>query len=215
MRLLRVHIGICNNIVLAVITGNVSGVPEGKGVLTSTHNDHVLINFVDHGGPGTIYFPDFIPFQAVTLNAGLQTMYSKKMYSKLVFYLEACEAGSIFDKQLPNNTNIYAVTASNTDESSWGTYCPGEEDDNGGAMVDGVDIDSCLGDLFSVNWMEDSDRVGIAESLTTQFVAATCAVLRAFCVIDQEAERRVCMKPSLKQHVRTCIPLVTEIVVFE
>ena len=106
----------------------------------------------------------------MTLNAGLQTMYEKQMYSKLVFYLEACEAGSIFDKQLPNNTEVYAVTASNTDESSWGTYCPGEEDDNGGAMVDGIDIDSCLGDLFSVNWMEDSDRVGIDESLTTQFI---------------------------------------------
>ena len=91
------------------------------------------------------------------------------MYSKLVFYLEACEAGSIFDQQLSNSTEIYAVTASNTEESSWGTYCPGEEGDNGGSMVDGVDIDSCLGDLFSVNWMEDSDRIGIDETLTAQY----------------------------------------------
>ena len=117
-----------------------------------------------------IYFPGFIPFQAVTLNNALQTMYNKKMYNQLVFYLEACEAGTIFDKQLPNTTSIYAVTASNSDESSWGTYCPGEESENGGAMVDGVDIDSCLGDLFSVNWMEDSDRVGVKEALLTQYV---------------------------------------------
>jgi len=35
--------------------------------------------------------------------------------------------------------------------------------------VDGVDVDSCLGDLFSVNWMEDSDRVGVSETLFTQY----------------------------------------------
>ena len=116
-----------------------------------------------------IYFPGFIPFQAVTLNAGLATMYQKKMYNKLVFYLEACEAGSVFDQQLSNTTGIYAVTASSTDESSFGTYCPGQEEMNGGSMVDGVDILSCLGDLFSVNWMEDSDRIGIDETLSAQY----------------------------------------------
>lgn len=35
------------------------------------------------------------------------------------------------------------------DESSWGTYCPPDD------MVDGVAVGSCLGDLYSVNWMED------------------------------------------------------------
>ena len=111
----------------------------------------------------------FIPFQATVLNAGLRLMSEKRMFNKLVFYLEACEAGSIFDKQLPANIEVYAVTASNVDESSWGTYCPGEEKENGGAYVDGVDIGSCLGDLFSVNWMEDSDAMGPKESLETQF----------------------------------------------
>ncbi|KAB8081887.1 hypothetical protein EE612_003477, partial [Oryza sativa] len=42
------------------------------------------------------------------------------------FYLEACESGSIFEGLLPNGINVYATTASNADESSWGTYCPGE-----------------------------------------------------------------------------------------
>ena len=155
---------------VAAITGNVSGVPAGKAVLRSTKTDEVFLSIVDHGSPGTVYFPGFIPFQATALNAALQTMASRAMFSKLVFYLEACEAGSIFDKLLPTNIEVYAVTASNTDESSWGTYCPGEEKANGGAYVDGVDIGSCLGDLFSVNWMEDADKVGVDESLEIQYL---------------------------------------------
>jgi legumain len=46
---------------------------------------------------------------------------------------------------------VYALSASGPSESSWGTYCGSD------AMVDGKSIGSCLGDLFSVNWMEDSD----------------------------------------------------------
>ena len=111
----------------------------------------------------------FIPFQGSTLNAGLLQMSQQRMFNKLVFYLEACEAGSIFDKQLPSNIEVYALTASNVDESSWGTYCPGEEKENGGAMVDGIDLGSCLGDLFSVNWMEDSDVHGPMETLDRQY----------------------------------------------
>jgi legumain len=86
------------------------------------------------------------------------------MYSELVFYLEACESGSMFDGILSNNINIYAVTAANPFESSWGTYCPPDD------VVNGVEINSCLGDLFSVNWMEDSDKANIQkETLDQQF----------------------------------------------
>jgi len=56
--------------------------------------------------------------------------------------------------------NVYAVTAANAEESSWGTYCGSE------AVVNGKNIGSCLGDLFSVNWMEDSDASDVTrESL--------------------------------------------------
>merc|ERR1719238_1725896 len=54
--------------------------------------------------------------------------------------------------------NVYALSAANAKESSWGTYCGSD------AMVDGKSIGSCLGDLFSVNWMEDSD----AEDVTSE-----------------------------------------------
>merc|ERR1712048_1185519 len=92
----------------------------------------------------------------------LQTMKSKGMFKRLVFYLEACESGSMFDGL--NIPGVYAVTASNGQESSWGTYCMPND------MVDGKHIGSCLGDLFSVNWMEDLDvETGTSETLEKQF----------------------------------------------
>merc|ERR1712139_282142 len=55
-------------------------------------------------------------------------------------------------------------SAASPDESSWGTYCGSD------AMVDGKSIGSCLGDLFSVNWMEDSDAADITqETLDAQY----------------------------------------------
>jgi len=47
-----------------------------------------------------------------------------------------------------NNLKVYAMTAANGHESSWGCYCETE-----------ILPDNCLGDLFSVNWMDDSDKV--------------------------------------------------------
>lgn len=66
-----------------------------------------------------------------------------------VIYVEACESGSIFEGLLPEGMNIYVTTASNAEESSWGTYCPGME------PSPPLEYDTCLGDLYSVAWMED------------------------------------------------------------
>ena len=50
------------------------------------------------------------------------------------------------------------------DESSWGTYCPPDD------MIDGTEIGSCLGDLYSVNWMENTDSSPKTETLLQQYV---------------------------------------------
>jgi len=50
-------------------------------------------------------------------------MNTNKMYKEMTVYLEACESGSMFENILENNLNIYAVSAANSQESSWGTYC--------------------------------------------------------------------------------------------
>jgi legumain len=62
---------------------------------------------------------------------------------------EACESGSIFEGLLSDSLNIYATTASNSVESSWGTYCPGM------APSPPPEFNTCLGDLYSVAFLEN------------------------------------------------------------
>jgi len=82
----------------------------------------------------------------------------------MVLYIEACESGSMFEGILASDINVYAITASNAVESSWGTYCYPDD------QVNGVHMNSCLGDLFSVNWMEDADKSDPStETLDQQF----------------------------------------------
>ena len=82
-------------------------------------------------------------------------MVSKKMFKEMTVYIEACESGSMFQNILEDDLNIYAVSAANATQSSWGTYCSPDDE------VDGKSLHSCLGDLFSVNWMEDTDAADI------------------------------------------------------
>jgi len=142
----------------AVLTGTASGKS-----LQSTSEDNVFIFFSDHGAPGLIAFPASAgTLHKQELQTTLQTMSDNKMFNKLTFYLETCESGSMF--QGMDIPNVYALSAANPTESSWGAYC------GSSAMVNGQSVGSCLGDLFSVNWMEDSDAEDTtAESLDSQF----------------------------------------------
>ena len=70
-------------------------------------------------------------------------------FKDMVIYMEACEAGSMFQGLLTDDLNVYATTAANAEESSWGVYCPGL------APGPPSEFDTCLGDLYSVAWMEN------------------------------------------------------------
>jgi legumain len=142
-----------------VLTGKSTQGGNGK-VLKSTSADNVFVNFVDHGGVGIIGFPRTVMHKS-SLQGALQTMKEKQMFKHLAFYLEACESGSMFEGV--NIPGMYAITASNPRESSWGTYCMPND------KVNGKHIGSCLGDLFSVNWMEDLDMETAVETLQKQF----------------------------------------------
>ncbi|KAK0420853.1 hypothetical protein QR680_014927 [Steinernema hermaphroditum] len=143
---------------LSVLKGNKSAV-EGRGngrVIESGPNDHVFVYYADHGATGIVGMPAGDPLTKEDLWDALHCMHTRKTYSKLVFYLEACVSGSMFD-DFPTDRNVYAMTASNPDESSWGCYC------------DEGDL-PCLGDEFSVNWMHDSEQnQANKETLRTQF----------------------------------------------
>lgn len=151
------------DIFLAVLTGDAAA--AGGKVLRSKKDDHVFVNFVDHGAVGLIAFPEGVKvLHANQLVSTLTAMHGKGMYKQLTFYLETCESGSMFENLLPTSLPVYALTAANAKESSWGTFC-GEE-----SSVAGKNIGSCLGDLFSVNWMMDSDNgTEERETLAQQF----------------------------------------------
>ncbi|XWS17660.1 hypothetical protein CRYUN_Cryun33cG0086700 [Craigia yunnanensis] len=137
---------------LAVILGNKTSLTGGSGkVVDSGPNDHIFIYYTDHGGPGVLGMPTFPYLYADDLIDVLKKKHALGTYKSLVFYLEACESGSIFEGLLPEGLNIYTTTASNAEESSWGTYCPGEY------PSPLPEYETCLGDLYSVAWMEDSD----------------------------------------------------------
>ncbi|KAH6939965.1 hypothetical protein HPB50_022995 [Hyalomma asiaticum] len=132
-------------------------VQGGSGkVIASGPNDHIFINFADHGAPGLIAFPNdelhARPFMKV-----IKSMNEQQRYAKMTIYIEACESGSMFHGLLPDNVNVYATTAANPDESSYACYWDDERQ-------------TYLGDVYSVKWMEDSDKEDLhKETLIEQF----------------------------------------------
>ncbi|TVU34126.1 hypothetical protein EJB05_15955 [Eragrostis curvula] len=149
----------------AVLLGNKTAVRGGSGkVVDSGPNDHIFVFYSDHGGPGVLGMPTYPYLYGDDLVNVLKKKHAAGTYKSLVFYLEACESGSIFEGMLPNDINVYATTASNAEESSWGTYCPGEYPEPP------PEYDTCLGDLYSIAWMEDSDIHNLrTESLKQQY----------------------------------------------
>lgn len=142
---------------LAVLKGDEEAV-KGKGsgkVLKSGPRDHVFIYFTDHGAPGILAFPND-DLHAKDLNKTIRYMHKHQMYQKMVFYIEACESGSMMN-HLPQDINVYATTAANPSESSYACYYDEQRS-------------TYLGDWYSVNWMEDSDMEDLSkETLHKQY----------------------------------------------
>ena len=132
-------------------------------VLKSNSESKVFVNFVDHGGAGLICTPVGPYIYADELDDTLKAAKEAGMFKELVFYLETCESGSMFPN-LEEDGGIYAVTASNATQSSWGAYCGSD------AEINGQKLNTCLGDLFSINWMEDTMATDLTiETLEEQF----------------------------------------------
>ncbi|CAG2112268.1 unnamed protein product, partial [Medioppia subpectinata] len=102
-----------------------------------------------------ILFPNELLY-GEELNTALQEMHANKRYAKLVFYLDTCESGSMFNNLLPNNINAYAVSASSPDQVSWQAFC------------DDPKLQACYGTLFGYYWMMDIQRLTSA-TLQQQF----------------------------------------------
>uniref|UniRef100_A0A8C5GKT0 Legumain n=1 Tax=Gouania willdenowi TaxID=441366 RepID=A0A8C5GKT0_GOUWI len=141
---------------LAVLKGDAAAVKGGSGkVLQSGPNDHVFVYFTDHGAPGILAFPSD-DLNVKDLQDAIKYMHSNKKYKEMVFYIEACESGSMMS-DLPSDVDVYATTAANAHESSYACYYDEKRD-------------TYLGDWYSVNWMEDSDAEDLSkETLLKQF----------------------------------------------
>ncbi|KAJ7569774.1 hypothetical protein O6H91_01G093100 [Diphasiastrum complanatum] len=150
----------------AVLLGNRTALSGGSGkVVDSGPNDHVFIFYTDHGGPGVLGMPNTPYLYADDFVDTLKKKHASGSYRKMVIYVEACESGSIVEGLLPQGMNIYVTTASNAEESSWGTYCPGMYP----SPPPGFDV--CIGDLYSVSWMEDSEVHNLQrETLLDQYL---------------------------------------------
>ncbi|KAJ1399579.1 Peptidase C13, legumain [Sesbania bispinosa] len=149
----------------AVLSGNKSAITGGSGkVLDSGPDDTVFIFYSDHGAPGFVSMPNEGIIYGKDLVDELKKKHAAKSYKKMVIYMEACESGSMFEGLLPNDMNIYVTTASNAAEDSYAFYCP---DFYPYAPSEYI---TCLGDLYSISWLEDSGKNDMTkETLEQQY----------------------------------------------
>ncbi|KAL1472717.1 hypothetical protein MTO96_022861 [Rhipicephalus appendiculatus] len=119
-------------------------VKGGSGkVIASKPKDHVFLYFAGHGAPGLLAFPNGVLHAQPFMNV-IKSL-NKKTFADMTIYIEACEAGSMFDGLLTAYYSVYATTATDPYESSYACYWDPKKE-------------AYLGDLYSVSWMEDSDK---------------------------------------------------------
>ena len=84
------------DIFLQVLQGEkVDGIFGSGKTLESGPNDNVFVYFTDHGAKGLVAFGESV-LKATDLNKAIKNMYDNKKYKNMVFYVEACESGSMF-----------------------------------------------------------------------------------------------------------------------
>jgi len=133
-----------------------NGIGSGK-VIASGPDDNVFVYFADHGAPDIIAFPTS-ELHSKDLQEAITNMDKNNQYKQMVFYIEACESGSMFNRhKLATNINVFATTAANGAESSYACYFDKARE-------------TYLGDVYSIKWLENSDTADFSsETLSKQF----------------------------------------------
>lgn len=129
-----------------------AGRPAGR-VLNSTTEDNVFIYYTDHGAPGYVTFPAGEAMYAPDLQRALTQMHSLGKYKQLLFYMDACNSGSMFASGLLKAPNVLAVAAAKATEESFAAFCPPYDKVK---SENNRETFSCLGDVMSINWMLDA-----------------------------------------------------------
>ena len=138
---------------IAVLTGDEDALKlrensnSTRKVLKSNEDSTVFVFFSDHGAPGHLILPTEALY-ADEIHTVIETMHDKGLYNELALFIEACESGSIFADYDLSQFRAWAMTATDAIHPSYGTYCHPHDE------VNGEHLYTCLGDLFSVSWME-------------------------------------------------------------
>jgi glycosylphosphatidylinositol transamidase (GPIT) subunit GPI8 len=135
----------------AAMKGDSSSVVGGSGrVLNSNSNSNLLISYDDHGGKGVVGYPGGGIYSTDLMNT-LTWMKQNGRFNKMLFLMEACFSGSMFEG-MSSTLGIYAITSANSDEYGWMTYCPPDDD-----FINGTDMNTCLGDEMNTGYLEYID----------------------------------------------------------
>ncbi|XP_027188907.1 vacuolar-processing enzyme-like [Cicer arietinum] len=136
----------------AVLSGNKSATIGGSGkVLNTNSHDSIFIYMSGHGAVHVFGLINKGDIWAADLVNALKKKHAALAYKKMVIYIESCHSGSMLENLLPGNIGIYATTASKVNENSYAMYCPGTP------YSPPAGITFCLGDTYSISWMEDSE----------------------------------------------------------
>ncbi|THD26958.1 Legumain like [Fasciola hepatica] len=155
------------NMFIRVLEGDEELKADGKKVLDSEADDNLFIFFSDHGGENLISFPNGVLYSQQLVNA-LKRLKHLNRFKHAAVYIEACYSGSIFEGVLSKDIDVYATSASNSNESSYASFCQD------------VLLDTCLADHYSYSWMKDTALSDLnKKTLSEQFRAVRRAVNRS------------------------------------
>lgn len=148
------------NVLFAVLKGDykaVVGVGSGR-VLRRNPQQKVFFAYADHGSPGVLGFPTGPPLYADELNKVVMEMKQESVFDEMVMYVESCYGGSMFQgMEIEREASVLAVTAASSFENSYATYCPLSLFGFFLPWVTPAKIGSCMGDRFTVAWIEDTE----------------------------------------------------------
>ncbi|KAF6216389.1 hypothetical protein GE061_000731 [Apolygus lucorum] len=146
---------------LNILSGNKAAM-AGKGtgrVIESDEKSNLFVYLVDHGANQLVAFDDLY-LTANNLHLTITSMHSHKKYKQMVFYLDACHSGSMFDGMYPPEMKVFAMTATRPDENGYFCFCKDQE-------LNGA----CLATEFSTGWTVfwDAQSKGSSVSFTETY----------------------------------------------
>lgn len=104
------------NIIKVLNNEDMTGIGSGRTFKTTSEDDILIASF-NHGGPECLafiydeYWMDCKYLISQDLATNLTQMYKKGLYRDIVFFMTACQSGSMFFPIMNQTQHVYALTA--------------------------------------------------------------------------------------------------------